>query len=381
MGENCFCHFNGYQVKDATARKQIQALDDSKESKDVGYKSKVCYGSEKNATVFSAMANDDGKPDVMEGSTKAIALYTSRDAVGFYNSVKTRPPIYTIADAVYNYEGFSVENVAEYPEMKPGMFVDSGNRGDANVSWYVGKIASISGNNVVLDDGWWLVRTDGAEPTRGTPPSSNVLYVEQTTGFWARNTNVFCENIPNANTAVGDEIGIFNEKDLDSVEAIGGIDVVSLGSQPAHFGVKVRSGRSKFNTAFEAKDCGIALDVKNGSGQRVQSIDGSGNIERMLFTAMTNTHGNVTHPINLISSAAPTTLVLPAPSTRADGELFIFVNLSGDFRIITSDNGIADLKTGSVAMTTGIYINNYETLFVMKNGNGYYVINRYAPET
>lgn len=209
--------------------------------------SKKTYGRYEQGTVMSVIANvDNPRPELTGTDTQGLATYTNRDSCSLYVANSGRLPLYDFArnQVTYTDNGCILPNGTDMKLIKVGMILDSGT--SVNSDWYVGIVKEIEGNALTLEDGWWMVRNDGTEPTKGTPKTGSPLKINQNNKIWNINSNMFVNHgIP---AGANMELGVFC--DHSDINDVGGIDLINLGSHQVHYGVKVRGKTKGFNEGF-----------------------------------------------------------------------------------------------------------------------------------
>ena len=205
---------------------------------------KKTYGRYEQGTAVSIMANaDNPKPELTGTDTKGLSWYVGRDSCALYIANSAGQPALTIpADLViYNANGCVLPVNTDMSQIKVGMILDT--EGHENVNWYVGIVKEIKGTTLILEDGWYLVRTDGVESSKGVP--SNVgLRINWISKIWNIDSNMFIH--PGCPAGANMELGIFCEHSY--INDVGGIDLINLGGYGVNYGMKVR--HKDFNDGF-----------------------------------------------------------------------------------------------------------------------------------
>ena len=192
---------------------------------------KKTYGRFEDACVVSIDANvDDAVPEVVGTDTYGLGTYTNRDSVALYVSNHGRQTEVIQSGVAYQSNGATFINGVP-SSIKVGSILDTGQT--VNVDWYVGIVKSISGNQITLEDGWYLVRNDGNAPTKGIPSGS--LRINMNNKLWCINSNLFIDNDCPAGANM--ELGVISNH--TNINDVGGIDLINMGV-PTHYGIKVR---------------------------------------------------------------------------------------------------------------------------------------------
>ena len=216
--------------------------------------SKKTYGRYENATVMSIVANsDDPRPGVLGADTFGLATYTNRDSVSLYTENSGKEPVFTILEGMTY-----TSNSAIIPEsanidmdmIRVGMIVDVGE--NANSDWCVGIISEINNRELIMEDGFYLVRNDGVTPKQTIPLDGDPIKIQMTNKVWVINSNLFVN--PGCQAGANMELGVLaNHTDINDV---GGIDIINM-RQQTHYGVKVRGATYSFNEGYVSSKNGI----------------------------------------------------------------------------------------------------------------------------
>lgn len=225
---------------------------------------KKTYGRYETATVSSVIANSDyNRPQVLGTDTKGLATYTNRDSVSLYVENTGNGAILTITEgAVFTDNTVKLPRVTNISNIKVGMIVDVYNDlADINSNWYVGIIKEIdvSNNILVMEDGFYLCRNDGVEPTKGTPTNGYTVRIQENSKVWSINSNLFIK--PGTRAGANMELGVFSSH--SNIDDVGGIDLINMGN-PTHYGVKVRDKTHGFNEGFISENSAAHFVGKGG---------------------------------------------------------------------------------------------------------------------
>lgn len=225
---------------------------------------KKTYGRYETATVNSVIANsDDNRPQVLGTDTKGLATYTNRDSVAFYVSNTGNGSILTITNGTtFTDNTVTLPSVTDISNIKVGMIVDVFNSLiDINSNWYVGIIKEIDVSNkkLVMEDGFYLCRNDGVEPTKGIPTNGYTVRIQNNNKVWSVNSNLFIKKGTSAGTNM--ELGVFSSH--TAINDVGGIDLINF-EQPTHYGIKVRGLAHGFQEGFVSENNGAHFIGKGG---------------------------------------------------------------------------------------------------------------------
>ena len=216
--------------------------------------SKRTYGRFETAAVMSVIANTDNPmPEVLGTDTFGLATYTNRDSVSLYTANYGEGPALTIQEGMTY-----TSNSAIIPEdanidmniIKVGMIVDVGEK--VNHDWCVGIISEINNRELIMEDGFYLVRNDNVVPTHTTPLDGASMKIQMTNKVWVINSNLFVN--PGCQAGANMELGVLaNHTDINDV---GGIDIINM-RQQTHYGVKVRGATHSFNEGYVSSRNGV----------------------------------------------------------------------------------------------------------------------------
>ena len=225
---------------------------------------KKTYGRYETATVSSVIANSDyNRPQVLGTDTKGLATYLNRDSVALYVENTGNGTILTITEgATFTDNTVTLPKAINISDIKAGMIVDIFNGlGDINSNWYVGIIKEIdlSNNTLVMEDGFYLCRNDGVEPTKGIPTNGYTVRIQNNNKVWTVNSNLFIKEGTSAGTNM--ELGVFSYH--SDINDVGGIDLINM-EKPTHYGVKARGKTHGFNEGFVSENNAAHFVGKGG---------------------------------------------------------------------------------------------------------------------
>lgn len=206
---------------------------------------KKTYGRYEQGTVVSIMANaDNPKPELTGTDTKGLSWYVGRDSCALYVANSGREPALTIPanQVIYHANDCVLPASTNMSQIKVGMILDTA--GHENVDWYVGIVKKIEGTTLILEDGWYLVRTDGVESSKGVPSNGLGLRINWNSKVWNIDSNMFIHSGCPAGANM--ELGIFCEHSY--INDVGGIDLINMGGYGVNYGMKVR--HKDFNDGF-----------------------------------------------------------------------------------------------------------------------------------
>lgn len=206
---------------------------------------KKTYGRYEQGTVVSIMANaDNPKPELTGTDTKGLSWYVGRDSCALYIANSGREPALTIPanQVIYHANDCVLPVNTNMSQIKVGMILDTA--GHENVDWYVGIVKKIEGTTLILEDGWYLVRTDGVESSKGVPSNGLGLRINWNSKVWNIDSNMFIHSGCPAGANM--ELGIFCEHSY--INDVGGIDLINMGGYGVNYGMKVR--HKDFNDGF-----------------------------------------------------------------------------------------------------------------------------------
>ena len=206
---------------------------------------KKTYGRYEQGTVVSIMANaDNPKPELTGTDTKGLSWYVGRDSCALYVANSGREPALTIPanQVIYHANDCVLPANTNMSQIKVGMILDTA--GHENVDWYVGIVKKIEGTTLILEDGWYLVRTDGVEASKGVPSNGLGLRINWNSKVWNIDSNMFIHSGCPAGANM--ELGIFCEHSY--INDVGGIDLINMGGYGVNYGMKVR--HKDFNEGF-----------------------------------------------------------------------------------------------------------------------------------
>ena len=206
---------------------------------------KKTYGRYEQGTVVSIMANaDNPKPELTGTDTKGLSWYVGRDSCALYVANSGREPALTIPanQVIYHSNDCVLPANTNMSQIKVGMILDTA--GHENVDWYVGIVKKIEGTTLILEDGWYLVRTDGVESSKGVPSNGLGLRINWNSKVWNIDSNMFIHSGCPAGANM--ELGIFCEHSY--INDVGGIDLINMGGYGVNYGMKVR--HKDFNEGF-----------------------------------------------------------------------------------------------------------------------------------
>ena len=256
--------------------------------------SKKTYGRYENATVMSIVANsDDPRPGVLGADTFGLATYTNRDSVSLYTENSGTGPVLTILEGMTY-----TSNSAIIPEsanidmdiIRVGMIVDVGE--NANSDWCVGIISEINNRELIMEDGFYLVRSDDVIPKHTIPLDGAPMKIQWTNKVWTINSNVFV--YPGCPAGVNMELGVVaHHRELNDV---GGVDIINLGL-PTHYGVKVRGRMYSFNEGYVSARNGIHFVGKETDPYTplLRGIDSDGYIFDISTSGIASKQAYTTH--------------------------------------------------------------------------------------
>lgn len=205
---------------------------------------KRTYGRYQDACVVSIEANYDNAVAGVEGTDSfGLGTYTNRDSVALYVGNSSTPRELVYRDVAYNENGATFTTGVP-STIKVGSILDVGE--NANDDWYVGIVKEIKGNQVILEDGWYQVRSDGTTPTKGIPDGT--MCINLINKVWCINSNLFVDHDCPAGANM--ELGVMAYH--QRINDVGGIDLINMGL-PSHYGIKVRGRQYDFNENFRSE--------------------------------------------------------------------------------------------------------------------------------
>lgn len=214
---------------------------------------KKTYGRYEQGTVVSIMANaDNPKPELTGTDTKGLSWYVGRDSCALYVANSGGQPALTIPanQVIYHANDCVLPADTDMSQIKVGMILDTA--GHENVDWYVGIVKKIEGTTLILEDGWYLVRTDGVESSRAVPNNGLGLRINWNSKVWNIDSNMFIHSGCPAGANM--ELGILCEHSY--INDVGGIDLINMGKYGVNYGMKVRHKdyNEGFNEAYLSDD-------------------------------------------------------------------------------------------------------------------------------
>ena len=214
---------------------------------------KKTYGRYEQGTVVSIMANaDNPKPELTGTDTKGLSWYVGRDSCALYVANSGGQPALTIPanQVIYHANDCVLPVNTNMSQIKVGMILDTA--GHENVDWYVGIVKKIEGTTLILEDGWYLVRTDGVESSKGVPSNALGLRINWNSKVWNIDSNMFIHSGCPAGANM--ELGILCEHSY--INDVGGIDLINMGTYGVNYGMKVRHKdyNEGFNEAYLSDD-------------------------------------------------------------------------------------------------------------------------------
>lgn len=239
--------------------------------------SKRTYGRYETATVMSVIANTDNPiPEVLGTDTFGLATYTNRDSVSLYTANFGKGPALTIQEGMtYTSSSAIIPEDAniDMDIIKVGMIVDVGE--NVNRDWCVGIISKINDRELIMEDGFYLVRNDGVTPEHTTPLDGTLMKIQMTNKVWVINSNLFVN--PGCPAGANMELGVLANH--TNINDVGGIDIINMRHQ-THYGVKVRGATYSFNEGYVSSKNGIHFVGKetNPNTPLLRGIDNNGRI-------------------------------------------------------------------------------------------------------
>ena len=346
--------------------------------------SKKTYGRYENATVMSVIANTDNPtPAVLGTDTLGLATYTNRDSVSLYTANFGKGPVLTIQEGVTY-----TENSAIIPEdanidmdmIKVGMIVDVGE--NVNRDWCVGIISKINNRELIMEDGFYLVRNDGVTPTRTTPSDGTIIRIQMTNKVWVINSNLFID--PGCPAGANMELGVLANH--TSINDVGGIDIINM-RQQTHYGVKVRGATHSFNEGYVSSGNGVHFVGKQtdpytpllrgiDDNGRIFDISTSGIISKQAYaTYVFSSSGDIADNVGVAFIAGnDINLHLPLASDHPGRIIEIVTIGTGSLLTAKSGNGILtpDLNQQQVSIARYEGKRMRSVRFVSDGGNMWY---------
>ena len=263
--------------------------------------SKKTYGRFETAAVMSVIANTDNPiPEVLGTDTFGLATYTNRDSVSLYTANYGEGPALTIREGM-----IYTSNSAIIPEdmdidmdiIKVGMIVDVGE--NVNQDWCVGIISEINNRELIMEDGFYLVRNDGVTPKYTTPLDGAPIKIQMTNKVWVINSNLFVN--PGCQAGANMELGVLANH--TAIDDVGGIDIINM-RQQTHYGVKVRGATHSFNEGYVSSGNGVHFVGKQtdpytpllrgiDDNGRIFDISTSGILSKQAYTARVYNSSNI----------------------------------------------------------------------------------------
>ena len=350
--------------------------------------SKKTYGRYEQGTVVSVIANVDNPiPELTGTDTRGLATYTNRDSCSLYVANSGRLPLYDFArnQVTYTDNGCILPNGTDMKLIKVGMILDSGTT--INSDWYVGIVKEIEGNALTLEDGWWMVRNDGTEPTKGTPKTGSPLKINNNNKIWNINSNMFVNHgIP---AGANMELGVLC--DHSDINDVGGIDLVNL-EKTTHYGIKVRGNSNGFLEGYISENNDNHFVAKSKaeriSSPLIVSYNTTNNTEQFSISGNGIVKGGkVAHMVATQSTSIPygvsvvlvngdnVDISLPAPET---GRIIKILTL-GVNTLITATPGSGvqtpDLNQQQISISKGS--KRFRVVELFSDGGSWYVLNDY----
>ena len=309
---------------------------------------KKTYGRYEQGTVVSIMANaDNPKPELTGTDTKGLSWYVGRDSCALYVANSAGQPSLTLPanSVIYHANDCVLPVNTNMSQIKVGMILDTA--GTENVDWYVGIVKKIEGTTLILEDGWYLVRTDGVESSKGVPNNGLGLRINWNSKVWNIDSNMFIHSGCPAGANM--ELGIFCEHSY--INDVGGIDLINMGSNDTHYGIKVRHKESNngFNEAFISDDNHVhytawTADDNVGNVPLIRSMNKGNNAE--LFSIRAD---------GLIKGQKLDWEVITSDKTVADGKSIVLINGNCNLGLPSGNGGrlitLVVLAGGTVLLT------------------------------
>ena len=239
--------------------------------------SKRTYGRFETAAVMSVIANTDNPmPEVLGTDTFGLATYTNRDSVSLYTANYGGGPALTIREGMTYTSNSAIipENAnIDMDMIKVGMIVDVGE--NVNRDWCVGIISKINNRELIMEDGFYLVRNDGVTPKHTIPLDGAPIKIQMTNKVWVINSNLFVD--PGCPAGANMELGVLANH--TAINDVGGIDIINMRYQ-THYGVKVRGATHSFNEAYVSSGNGIHFTGKDTDPNTplLRGVDDTGRI-------------------------------------------------------------------------------------------------------
>ena len=347
--------------------------------------SKKTYGRYEQGTVMSVIANvDDPIPELTGTDTKGLGTYTNRDSCSLYVANSGRVPTYVISSANVTYTGNSavINSTLDISDIKVGMILDAGTK--VNDDWYVGIIKEIQDHTLILEDGWYQVRNDGHESTKGIPGSVQ-LKVNLNNKIWGINSNLFVNNGCPAGTNM--ELGILC--DHSEINDVGGIDLINLGNYQVHYGIKVRGRNAHFNEGYVSDDNGrhyvswnsddylnssLLSSHKKSDKSKLFEIKSNGELSKIKVATQVMTQtGTIGNDISMVFVTGDNVNVyLPTPDS---GKIIRILTLKTD-TLLTASIGILTTTLNQQQISIGkTEDRKFRSVELISDGNVWYVIN------
>ena len=347
--------------------------------------SKKTYGRYEQGTVMSVIANvDDPVPELTGTDTKGLGTYTNRDSCSLYVANSGRTPTYIISSENVTYTGNSaiINSSIDISDIKVGMILDAG--AIVNDNWYVGIIKEIQDHTLILEDGWYKVRNDGHESTKGIPDNVE-LKVNVNNKLWCVNSNLFVDKQCPAGTNM--ELGIIC--DHSEINDVGGIDLVNLGSYPVHYGIKVRGSIAHFNDGYISDDNGrhyvswnsddyldssLLSSYKKSDNSKLFEIKNNGELSKIkVATQVMTQSGTIGSNISMVFVTGDNVDVrLPEPDS---GKIIRILTMKTD-TLLTATIGIVTTTLNQQQISIGKNEGkSFRSVELISDGNVWYLIN------
>ncbi|PFP30269.1 hypothetical protein COJ96_06035 [Bacillus sp. AFS073361] len=356
---------------------------------------KKTFGTFGNAAVLSSMGNepsDNPKPQVLGlTTTQQASTYSNRDSVAFYNSNRSKNPTFTTNTGTITYASLSVQftgDATNLSKVVSGMLIDTLHTPNhwASIVDYV----DVANKTIYIKDGWYLVQ-DGGSATPSLPPNNIGFDVDLLTRVWGINNNVFLFAEDKTNSAVAEEIGLFNNVTDGATE---GIDVVNFENK-SNYGVRVRHKDSEpgvigFSDGFVAQDTDSAFtfiadystqfltkSVYNGNSSTdgfQLTAEGKQNKVRLFATVYTNGQNVISSTTNkmiILNKTVVETFTIPTPVGRS-GEILFVLNqgtVNADLNVTDGKNIVYDSR-----VLTAVTIVSKNNAILVSDGNSWIVV-------
>lgn len=341
---------------------------------------KKTYGRYDTATVVSIIGNqENGFPQVLGANSEGLATYTNRDCVSLY--VENRKPTHdVVTNLTYTSTGVVMNNGVN-ENVKIGSILDTD--GTVNNDWYVGVVAEIdyNTNTVKLEDGWWLVRNDGKTPTKGIPSNKN-LKINWINKVWNINSNLFIPD--DCPSGANLELGVLCNH--GNINDVGGIDLINMGDNATHYGVKVRGKNKAFNHGYVSNGNGIGYYNKDGVTS-FQTEKGSHNFNITAEGCMSSHWGmtvgassNYTIPFNNVEYVVVQKdgITITLPNGKSGRCIKIIAPSSINTFYVVAPNGVGHVRVDGANTQTQTYCKtnkSFMSLEYFSDGASWYCIN------